>query len=303
MKRFIHLFAPLSMGVLISCHPLSDRDTEKNTAILENINKGNFKVYAEKHTDYLFNQIIDVYESSFPEAKVDVRYMEEKAVLNALLMDSVRIILLQRELLPQELDKIQKAFDTKPIQSNFAYDAIVLASGRNASPQTIPLDVLKQLIETGSERIVSLEEYAHLYALLMRMLEIKSSKKALSTVANLEDLKTLLEKDTSRLALLPFSLVSDEDDPKAKAVRKMFSWAGITSKNGGKTDTVFPSQSSIFTNEWPLVKPYNILYCNVARKDGYGVVQFVHNRQTAKLILKAGLVPSVMPERKVQIQD
>jgi phosphate transport system substrate-binding protein len=229
--------------------------------------------------------------------------MEEKAVLNALLMDSVRIILLQRELLPQELDKIQKAFDTKPIQSNFAYDAIVLASGRNASPQTIPLDVLKQLIETGSERIVSLEEYAHLYALLMRMLEIKSSKKALSTVANLEDLKTLLEKDTSRLALLPFSLVSDEDDPKAKAVRKMFSWAGITLKNGVKTDTVFPSQSSIFTNEWPLIKPYNILYCNVARKDGYGVVQFVHNRQTAKLILKAGLVPSVMPERKVQIQD
>lgn len=303
MKSFRYTIVALSLVAFISCQPLADRDTENNTAILENINKGTFKVYAEKHTEYLFNQIIDVYESTFPEARVDVRYLEEKEVLNALLMDSVRIILLQRALLPQELDKIQKAYDTKPIQSDFAYDAIVLASSKTASSQTISLDALKKLIETGSERIVSLEEHAHLYALSMRMLEIKPSEKPLSTVANLEDLKTLLEKDTSRLAILPFSLVSDEDDPQAKAVRKMFSWMGITLKNGELTDTIYPSQSSIFTNEWPLVKPYNILYCNVARKDGYGVVQFAHNRQTAKLILKAGLVPSAMPERKVQIQD
>jgi phosphate transport system substrate-binding protein len=302
MKSFLNLFILSAIILLASCQPLSDRDTDKNTAILENINKGTFKVFADKHTEYLFNQIIDIYESSFPEAKVDVSYLEEEDVLDALLKDSVRIILLQRELLPKELEKIQKVHDTKPIQSNFAYDAIVLATSRIASPAIISLDDLKNLIATGSNRIVSLEEYAHLYSLMLRMLDIKPSENVLLTVNNLNDLKTLLERDTSKLAILPFSLVSDEDDQHARVVRKMFSWMGIALMNGEKIDTVYPSQSTIFTNEWPLVKPYNILYCNVARKNGYGVVQFTHNRQTAKLILKSGLVPNNMPERKVQIE-
>lgn len=294
-------FSAIVLWLMAACQPSIRKDSVENTSILENINRGTFKVYADKNSAYLLNQLSDVFTGNFPEARIYATYLEERDVIDAILKDSVRIILLQRELGEKDLEKIQKVYDTKPIQSTFAYDAVVLAKG--AGQKGIVLDYVKlqENLKKGGQSFVTLDAYTNLYVLVLRMLGVQSGDKSISTVSSLEELAKVLDKDSSKTAILPFALVSDEDDPAAKDVRKMFSWPGLSMVQEGKADTIYPSQSSIFTKEWPLVKTYTFLYCNVERKNGYGFVQFAHSTKAAKMILKAGLVPYKMPDRRIQL--
>jgi phosphate transport system substrate-binding protein len=299
MKGIYYILAILL--TLSACQPSIRKDSVENTSILENINRGTFRVYADKNSEFLLKQLSDVFTGNFPEARIEATYLEEKDVIDAILKDSVRIILLQRELGEKDLEKIREVHDTKPIQSTFAYDAVVLAKGAGQKGSVLNYTQLQESLKKGGQSFVTLDTYTNLYVLVLRMLGVQSGDKSIATVSSLEELAMVLEKDPSKTALLPFALVSDEDDLFAKDVRKMFSWPGLAISNEGKTDTIYPSQSSIFTKEWPLVKTYTFLYCNVERKNGYGFVQFAHSTKAAKMILKAGLVPYKMPDRRIQL--
>src|SRR5690606_10392830 len=95
------------------------------------------------------------------------------------------------------------------------------------------------------------------------------------------------------------SLISNKHSSSSRDIVDRFKLLGI--KND--SSTIYPSQSSIYTKEWPLILPYNVLYCNLSLEDGVGFVKFIHTRQASKLILKAGLVPIILPERNILLED
>jgi phosphate transport system substrate-binding protein len=296
MKQHI-LCMTLALGTLVSCQN-NNKEEKVNTSILENVNKGVFKVYAEENTAYLMEQIIEVYTGRFPEATIDIRYTEEWDVIDKMVDDSARIIVLQRELNEEELDYIRRAFDTKPIQSTFAYDAIALVRDRGAEEKVIPYEQFLSWMQKGDNRFVTLAEYLDIYKLLIRMTGVEGKEPALEIVKSVDDLKIYLAANPDKVGLLPFFLVSDQDDPKAKEIASKFSWLGFEVEK----DTVFPSQSSIFTKEWPLIKSYTFISCKISRTQGFGFVNFVHTIPMKKLIVKAGLIPYRMPERAVVIK-
>jgi phosphate transport system substrate-binding protein len=295
MKNILWCIAVI--GTLSGCQS-NNKEEKVNTSILENVNKGVFKVYAEENTAYLMEQIIEVYTSRFPEATIDIRYAEEWDVIDKMVDDSARIIVLQRELNEEELDYIRRAFDTKPIQSTFAYDAIALVRDRAAEQKVIPYDQFLGWMQRGEHRFVTLAEHLDIYKLLIRMTGVEGKEPALEIVKSMDDLKNYLAANPDKVGLLPFFLVSDQDDPKAKELAAKFSWLGFEMEK----DTIFPSQSTIFTKEWPLIKSYTFISCKISRTQGFGFVNFVHSIPMKKLIVKAGLIPYRMPERAVVIK-
>lgn len=295
MKKI--LWGVVAIWAFVGCQN-NDEKEKVNTSILENVNKGVFKVYAEENTAYLMEQIIDVYTSRFPEATIDIRYTEEWDVIDKMVDDSARIIVLQRELNEEELDYIRRAFDTKPIQSTFAYDAIALVRDGASENKVIPYEQFLDWMRKGENRFVTLAEYLDIYKLLIRMTGVEGKEPALEIVKSIDELRMYLAANPDKVGLLPFYLVSDQDDPKAKELAPKFSWLGF---DMGK-DTIFPSQSSIFTKEWPLIKSYTFISCKISRTQGFGFVNFVHTIPMKKLIVKAGLIPYRMPERAVVIK-
>jgi phosphate transport system substrate-binding protein len=287
-----------TVWALVACNSRSEKEPTVNTSILENINQGVFKVYAEQNTAYLMEQIISVYTHQFPDATIDIRYTEEWEAIDKMVDDSARIIVLQRELNDEELDYIRKAFDTKPLQSTFAYDAIALVREKSAPGKVIRYDDFLKWMESGEARFVTLAEHVDIYKLLIRMTGTKGKEPELELVGSLEELRAYLASQPNKVGLLPFFLVSDQDDPQAKEVAAKFSWLGLEMDQ----DTVFPSQSTIFTKEWPLLKTYTFISCKISRTQGFGFINFVHTIPMKKLIVKAGLIPYRMPERAVVIK-
>lgn len=294
------LLVIFSTTILLSC---KEKTPENNTFILENNNKGTFKIAADSNTAFLVNQLKDCYEAAFDSVHLQITYADESGAIENILKDSARLLVLDRKLTDNEWQRLNNKFQTKPIEHFFAYDAIALVSSKNQVAQVLKKDELAQKIKEGKISFVTIKQFSSQLIQLNQMLEIEQSRIKINIVQNYDDLQQYLDRYPEQYGLLPFSQVSDSDMASAKVLAKKFHWLGFETDSNGVKDTIYPTQSSIRTKEYPFIKEYNIVACAVKRDEGMGFVNFIFKTQVGKLVLKNGLIPKVMPERAFQITE
>ncbi|HUH74371.1 MAG TPA: hypothetical protein VLZ75_08170 [Chitinophagales bacterium] len=284
--------------LILSCKSESNV-ADKRTYDLDHINIKEIKVHADQHAKSLLDQLGIVYSAHFPNASVNATYENDDAVMEAMLKDSIRLVVLMREPTLYEIDQLKILHQAKPLYYTFAYNAIALVKDDSNTNTVIDsLDLVSQLNQ-GKDVFVTTTEHVDLFQLLLKKLDIQGSKHPLKTVNTVDELQQYLKVNKDHIGILPFSLVSDQYDPEAQVLTKKFRWLGI---QNSEKDTIYPSQSTIFTKEWPLVIPYSIMYCNLSSEDGVGFVKFIHTKPAMRLILKAGLIPFTMPDRDIKIE-
>lgn len=293
------LIAICSFIFVVSCQNSETNKIDKLQYDLDNVNITNVKLYADFHSKYLLDQLGYVYSEHFPKASIQPVYTTDDKVMQALLEDSVRLIVLMRECNEYELDKLRQMHQAKPLQYTFAYDAITLVKNKGVEDSVIHQKDLDKMVNLESDKFVVLKEHLDIFQHLLSKGNNKLEKVSINVVNDVESMRVFLNAHSDYYGILPYSLVADRHSESAKNLIKKFKWIGIQNDSV----VVHPSQSTIYTKEWPLILPYTILYCNLSTEDGVGFVKFVHNRQSAKLILKAGLVPFEMPERDILIED
>ncbi len=266
---------------------------------LDKTNAGEIMLFADKNTSTLLDQLGTVFKSHFPQASLNVVYKEEAEVMDALYRDSVRLVVLLRESSVNEINRLKQIYESDPIQHTFAYDAVALVRDAASTDTLIDKLQLNQWIREKEELFVTTSDYIGIYQHFLRTNGVLEGIRNINVVKNLNELQKYLKEHPSHIGVLPFSLVSNQNNPESKDIASGFRWVGI--KHG--KEEIFPSQSTIFTREWPMILPYTIMYCRLPSRKGVGFVKFVHNRQSAKLILKAGLIPYTMPQRQIQIED
>lgn len=298
----IRLFpAFILCALMLSCESQrKEREAIRINYDLDNVNIGEVKIFADNNSKYLLEQLGSVYSAHFPKAYINVEYRDDSRVMDAINADSVRLIVLMRECTPGELGKLKSLYQAKPLQYTFAYDAIALV--RDAASTDTILDSLQlnSWLKESNDVFVGTKEHVGMFSHLLRQKGITEGNRNLNIVNSIDDLQTYLKLHPKSIGILPFSLVSDQYNPVAKDITSKFRWLEIRGKSG---KPVYPSQSTIYTKEWPFVIPYTILYCNLPSEKGVGFVKFIHTRQASKLIVKSGLIPFAMPERNVKIED
>lgn len=272
---------------------------DKQDYDLDNINIKEVKLYADQYSKSLLDQLGIVYSTHFPKASVNIKYDSDADVMNAMLADSIRLVVLMREPTLYEIDQLKVLHQAKPLYYTFAYNAIALVRDHLTTDTIVDSLYLVNQLNKGQEIFVTTKEYVDLFQILLKKLDIKVAKQPLKVVNSIDELQQYLKTDNKLIGILPFSLVSDQYDPVAQEITKKFRWLGI---QNSVRDTIYPSQSTIFTKEWPLVIPYSIMYCNLSSQDGVGFVKFIHTKPAMRLILKAGLIPFTMPDRDIKVE-
>ncbi|MCO5249098.1 MAG: hypothetical protein M9887_09145 [Chitinophagales bacterium] len=289
------------LPILFGCERFKEKESQRNINFdLDRINVDTVKLHADKNTEILVRQLGDVYTSSFPEAKLDITYDNDHEVKEAIYNNDSRLVIRLQAFDTDEMEYIHSVYKTKPIQHTFAYDAIALVKDKSETDTLIKYPDLQQIIQQGEDKFVSTQEHMGMFAQLLTKYGITEGKRVLKTVENIDDLQRFLNLHPEYIGLLPFSLVSNPSSQKAADIISKFNWVAIQDTLG---HIIHPSQSTIYTKEWPFILPYTVTYCNLSLKKGVGFVKFIHSRPAQKLILKAGLIPYTMPERLVIIKD
>ena len=110
--------------------------------------------------DESFKPVIDseikVFESSFPEAKINVHYKSEADCFRDLAKDSTRMIIVTRGLNKQEEDFFNDSFHYVPVYGKLAYDAIAIIVNNKSKDTILTMNDVKSLLngKTKNKQIV-----------------------------------------------------------------------------------------------------------------------------------------------------
>ncbi|RYZ95278.1 MAG: hypothetical protein EOP47_26145 [Sphingobacteriaceae bacterium] len=118
----------------------------KSTPPEEGYITGNITILADESLEPIVAEEEYVFESLFPDAKLNIRFLSENALLNSFLNDSIRVAIVSRKLTPAE-NKILVDRKLPPIVSRFAVDAVALIVNKASADTLITVSEIKKMLK------------------------------------------------------------------------------------------------------------------------------------------------------------
>lgn len=249
--------------------------------------EGTLTIYADISQEKFLNQFIPIFENIHPKSKLKFEYLDAQRLMQLYFTDSISNMILSRDLTSTELIYANQHRKLVSKQYYFADDAIAIIGNKSN------IDSIFDFKENKKTIVIS--KYNKDYLRFFTDSLLSRNIYALETPENVID---YISKNDA-IGLVPFSIFSNDKSIKHQELRTK-----IKLLKYQRNDSVFPlAQAYISDFSYPLVthtvlitpkhpEPFLKLFSLFLFKEG-----------TSRAILRYGLVPARLPERKVQLKS
>ena len=272
--------------------------------------------------DETFKPIIDTEISTFASiykyAKINVSYKSEGNAFQDLADDSARIIIVTRELTPQEKKHFEE-IKLFPHITKIAYDAVAFVTN-NSNPDTqFTDDQIKKIItgEIGTWKQLNAKSANTPIQIIfdnnnsgtLRFLKEYAGNRNLSKNSSAstssEAVIDYVSKNKNALGVLGVTWVSDRRDSTLMSFVDKVRVVEISPPDSseGRGEYYKPYQAYIATRYYPLWRTVYIISREARAGLGTGFASFVASDKGQRIILKSGLVPASQPVRLVELRN
>jgi phosphate transport system substrate-binding protein len=276
---------------------------------------GQITMWSDEGLRPILTTMIDVFDSIYDKAKIDVEYHQEADIVNQLMTDSIEVAFLMRNLTAPEIDVFKKA-GFEPRITLVAYDgmAVILHPSNRDTVFTVGemKDILSGKVSTWKALngggppgdIVFVFDQAGAGTVRFAKDSILQGE-SLSAKANAlktnEEVIEYVGKHPTAIGLISANWISDTDDTGVQTFLKNIRLAEIARETGKESFT--PHQAYLATGDYPFKR--GIWYIDAtARNFGLatGFASFMAGDRGQRIILKSGLLPSTMPIRLIKVE-
>lgn len=280
---------------------------------------GSITISVDENFKPIFESQVETFQSIYKRAKINVRYVPEAQAFADLINDSSRMIVVTRQLLPEENAEFEK-IKIYPRVVKAAYDAVSLIVHKDNKLTSLSYEQLSSVLKgeiTDWKKIDPSLPPAEIKLIfdnynsgVINYLKNKFStdsflKKNSFAVQNSEGVVDYVSANKTALGFLGVSWISDGDDPKNLTFLKKINVLEVshpdTSVKGGRYYQ--PFQAYIATGDYPLVRTVYMISREPRTGLAYGFMSFVASERGQRIILKSGLVPATMPIRLVEVRN
>ena len=290
MKRIVlnpFFLLPATLMLLIA----SCRNPMGVQPLIETPTRGNIKISVDESFHLLYDTQLYTFESLYPDAKIKSFYKPEIDVLADFMNDSVRTIVLTRDLTKAEKDYLS-AQKYVARTTKVAHDALALIVNK-ANPDTLILDI--QFADIFRGKITNWKQINPNST--DRLINVVFDNNKSGNVRYFREKFNLTEKFPSNCFAVNW--ISDTQDSLSEKfledVRIME--VGTDPKNYCK-----PYQGYIAEGSYPFCRDVYMISRETFSGLGTGFASFVAGDQGQRIILKSGLVPATMPIRLIEIK-
>lgn len=256
-----------------------------------------------------------VFESEYDKAKLEIRYMNEASLVKAMLNDSVRCVIStvapgadqeayfrKRQLsapdVPVWTDAIAVVVNKERPCTQLSKAAIAKLL-RKDQAGTVPLwSAFEGGTSADEVRALFIGNGSGVARGLIDSLGLNNGVRA-EAMPNLDSAVAAVARDRRCIAFLPFSCISDLDDPHMRALRDQVKLLALSASDSSLA--VLPNQSTLADGQYPLRRTVRMLLTEGKSGLGTGFVSFVANHKGQRIILKRGVAPIRVPAREVEI--
>ena len=263
--------------------------------------QGSGTIYVDETVMPIVEDEVIIFESRY-QAKFKLIPKSEAEVLNSLFGKKGTIAVLSRNLSKKEL-KIFEQRKIVPRITKFATDAIAFVSNKNNKDTLIALKDIVSFMKGERNSVIkglvfdnpnsSTVNYMNALAGLSTLPE----KDIFSFKTNNEVLKFVSENN-GMIGVLGVNWLS-QPKPSMNAIIKNITILNVKGIDGNRF--YGPTQNNLAEGKYPLVRNLYVVNCQGYSGLGMGFASFVAGDIGQRIVLKSGLLPVVIPTRKLNI--
>ena len=266
---------------------------------------GKLTLCADETYKPLIDSEIATFESIYKYSDISVKYKTETEAFNDLMNDSVRLIIVPRNLNKEELKQFEK-WEIVPKITKVAYDAIALIGTKDIKDTVYTIAKINSLInyDVTDKKFKNIKiVFDNNNSSTVRFLKEKTGvKKFSSNCYALSSNKAVLEyiaKEKNSIGIIGANWISDHDDSTNISFLKSVKVLEVATDE--KSEPLKPYQAYIAQKTYPLYRETYIISKEAYTGLGTGFTAFVASERGQRVVLKFGLVPATMPVRLVEI--
>jgi phosphate transport system substrate-binding protein len=314
MMKIKNGFFIFLVAIFFSCNSSS----VKHDPFTDTPTSGEITIVADESYQPLVQAQLDTFMEIYKYAKINVLYLPESEVFNALMNnDSVRLAIVARELTDDE----KTYFDKRkiiPRTLKVAEDAIALVVNKNNGDTLITYEQLtdiirgkivqwSQLNSGGSKDTIRIvfDRNGSANARFLNERFLKGEKFPPNIFATNSNAAVVeyVSSNKNSLGVIGVNWISDQDDSAAGEFLKKINVVALSMPDTAKSPLEFnkPFQAYIALKSYPLIRNVNIISREGRNGLGTGFASFVAGDKGQRMIRLMGLLPATMPVRIIKV--
>ncbi len=265
----------------------------------DTLTSGTIHISVDESFKPVMDSQIKVFESSFPNAKVIAHYKPEAECLKDLLVDSIRMVVVTRELLPQEERSLKDSLSFVPVQGKMAYDAIAVVVNNQNKDSILTMDQVRGILDgTGDPKLQpvmdGLKATSTVRYAIDSILKGKPFGKNVQAANSSEGVLEYVAANKNAIGFLGVSWIGNHEDSLALSFQKNVTIASLQCGICPLETYVKPYQANIALRRYPLVRGLHYILKENYRGLGSGFVNFLIYERGQLIFRRAYLWPARM---------
>lgn len=303
--RFIYLLACLL--IVVHCNPQSTSEKKLDTP-----SSGNIKIAVDESFKPFIETSTEVFEVLNKKAYISVVYKAEDEAVRDLIKDSVRMVVISRDLTKSELKELEEQ-RIKSTSVKIAIDALALITHLESHDSLLTMQRFEEIVRGNAKNkngqpivlVFDNNSSSNLNYIRKRFqLTEKDSIKFYATQSN-GDVIDYVSKNQNTIGVIGVNWISDmKDDTKQQTFLEKIKVIGLSEKtNPTSEDDYFqPYAAYLSRGQYPLTREVYAIMRGSRASLATGFITFLRGEKGQRIVLKEGLLPAAMPTRVVEFK-
>jgi len=311
MNRIESFLIGLFASVLFTLLSCGGGDAE----LRETTTRGNIRIGADDSFSLLTEAEIYSFQATYPYAKVSATFGSEADVVDLFMKDSLRAILISRELTADEKASLESQ-SFRPKQTLIANDGVAFILNKANSDSNLSYSSLAQLFtgkaftwadlgfdkRNDSIRVVFDDPRSGNARFLKEYFQIDTLPSNCYALKNNNEVLKYVESNPSAIGVIGSNWISDPQDTVSVKFLNKITVAGVSGKDNPELFRR-PYQAYIANSEYPFRRPVYYINREVGTRLATGFASFIAGEKGQRIVLKSGLVPATVPIRMVETKS
>jgi phosphate transport system substrate-binding protein len=286
--------------------------TAPSSTDIDTPTRGKIAFSVDDNVHDLAQQLVDVFETSYPDAFLITSYKSENAVVSDLYNDSARLAIMTRRLNAEETAYFEGLkFGIEHIR--IGSDAIVFVVNKENTDTAFTKDRLRNMLlgkdtlwtQVNPESKLSTISIvfddgasSNLRYLTDSLLGGQRTGKNVFAAASADSVIAYVSRNPGAIGIIALNTIGDRDSDVANDRRSRITVCAV----GMDTLAAYkPSQSAVVTRKYPFVRDIWIIKIGKRAGLGTGFASFALGERGQLIVQRAGLAPAAPAERKIEL--
>jgi phosphate transport system substrate-binding protein len=283
----------------------------------ETASRGNIKIGVDESFRLLLDTEVFTFCSLYPYAYIKPLYKTEVDVIDDFMKDSVKTIVTSKLLTQNQIEYL-KSKSIIPKTDTIAIDAVAFIVNRKNPDSLIQINYIRQIFSgfasewshinkknrAGKIEVVFDNNKSANTRYFMEKLNLKEFPKNCYTAQTNDEVINYVEKNENAIGIISVNWISENNDSISNNFLHRIRVVGLTSELDPEGQMYYrPYPAYIADQSYPFIRKIYMITRETFIGLGTGFKQFVMGEKGQRIVLKAGLVPSTMPIRLVEIKS